>query len=505
MVSRAGVRASRTGGARAGAAGITVGLMLLAVGCSELEPLPTPPRTWNVVGRRCTAEFEWPRCDHIEPPDTLRAMAAEFDRVAREQHLAGDGLLRNLRLTEDLSAIEHWKQHPNVVLWSGMYLASQALRWQVTGDGEALENARTVVAGLRHLTEVTGIAGLYGRTLAAPGVAYDSVGEGAEHWIDSSAPGYEGWRWEDDVSQDGYAGLMFGYGVALEHLQGTDVHAEIRRLVAEVVDPFVGHGLQIIDHTGEVTEHGRLYHTAFDNYPGFNAMLASSWVKVGATANRDDWLDDFYYGCLMRMRPDVSCPVFDQFDYGSYIGSMELRLALFLKDCQQNYDNFDMTYQAMYPLLRREADPDLQQRLVDVLRNNMFHTENPAHQSVAVIGNAMLTFIYGALTCDGPDDPVLRQAVEDAVCTLKSFPPVKFDKYIPAGTQPEVCRNRLDQPVAAEPIPLDEYYLDHYLWRMDFFEIQPERPEDRQHIFSPEDFLIAYWLGRYHGFIRPDE
>ncbi|MBW2524810.1 MAG: hypothetical protein JRI23_11570 [Deltaproteobacteria bacterium] len=457
------------------------------------------------MGRRCVEQHSWPRCEGIEPAAPLVEMAAEFDRVAREQHLAGDGLLRNLELADDLSTVARWKQHPNVVLWSGMYLASQSLRWTVTGDGVALDNARTVVAGLRRLTEVTSRPGLYGRTLAAPGVLYDSDGGDSPHWIDSTAPGYAGWRWEDDVSQDGYAGLMFGYAAALEHLQGTDVHEEVRRLVAELVERFVADGLQIIDHTGEVTEHGWLYHTAFDNFPGFNAMLASSWVKVGATANDDAALDDFYYGCLMHARPDVSCPVFDEFDTWTYIESMEERLGLFRRNCQQNYDNFDMTYQAIYPLLRRESDASLQQRLVDVLRNHMFHTEDPELQSVATIGNSMLSFIYAGLTCDGPEEPIVEQAIEDAVCKLKSFPQVKFDKYIPAGTQPEVCRNRLDQPVAAEPIPLDEYYLDHYLWRMDFFEIQPERPENRSHLFSPEDFLIAYWLGRYHGFIHPDE
>ena len=480
-------------------------LALPIAGCTELTPLRGHSSSTDAPGRRCSVEFEWPRCEG-QHAQSLSAMAAEFDRVASQEHLAGDGLLRNIELTEDLSAVARWKQHPNVVLWSGIYLASQALRWTVTGDGEALTNARTVVAGLRRLTEVTGIPGLYGRTLAQPGVPYDYDGEGQPHWIASTAPGYEGWRWEDDVSQDGYAGLMLGYAVALEHLEGTDVHYEVRRLVAELAERFVDHGLQIIDHTGEVTEHGRLYHTAFDNFPGFNAMLASSWIKVGATANGDTALDAFYYGCLMGMRPDVLCPVFEQFDYGTYIESMELRLALFLKDCQQNYDNFDMTYQAIYPLLRREDDPILQQRLVDVLRKNMFHTDNPEHQSVAVIGNAMLTFIYAALTCDGPeDDPVLRQAVQDAVCKLQSFPPVKYDRYLPAGTQTEICRNRLDQPVAAEPIPLEEYYLDHYLWRMDFFEIQPERAENRSHVFSPEDFLIAYWLGRFHGFIEADQ
>ena len=58
--------------------------------------------------------------------------------------------------------------------------------------------------------------------------------------------------------------------------------------------------------------------------------------------------------------------------------------------------------------------------------------------------------------------------------------------------------------MAADTIPLDEYFFDNYLWRLDFFEIQKERPGDRRTLFSPEDFLVAYWLGRYHGLISAD-
>ena len=272
-----------------------------------------------------------------------------------------------------------------------------------------------------------------------------------------------------------------------------------------MAEHIVGHGLQIFDADGEVTEHGRLYHTAFDNFPGFNAMLASSFVKVAQTANDDEALDDFYYGCLMQTREGVECPDIEDFDFGSYIESMEDYLYLFLPGCGQNYDNFDMCYQGMYPLLRREQDPDLQNRLLGVLRHNMFHTEEPDCQSIALIGNSMFTFIYAGLTGDDPqDDPVLQQAVDDAICTLKRFPTHKAERFIPAGVQEEVCRNRLDNPVAAEVIPLEEYCFDNYLWRLDFFEIQQEHAENHRLVYSPEDYLVAYWLGRYHGLIGPD-
>jgi len=437
-------------------------------------------------------KFVWPGCERIQTGRTLAEQAEYFDRVAREQHLADDDTLRNLYLTEDLQQIQHWFQHPNVILWSGMYLASQALRYRVTGDEEAQDNARRVVAGLRDLTRVTGVEGLYGRTMVRPGVSYDYDGSGnPEIWPESTAAGYEGWRYNNDVSQDGYAGLMFGYGVALEHLKDKDLLGDVRQLALEVGRHIVKNGLQIIDADGEVTEHGRLYHSALDNFPGFNAMLASSFVKVAQRGGDDEDLDDFYYGCMMDMRRGVDCPDIEDYELGTYIESMEEQLYLFWPNkCGMSFDNFDMCYQAIYPLVRHEQDPDLRERLVGVLRSGMYHTDDPTFRSMAEVGHAMFTFIYAGLTGDGPeDDPLLAEAVDDAICRLKNFPPVKFDRFIPKGTQEEVCRSRLDRPVSAERIPLAEFQFDHYLWRLDPYEIQEEdHPEDRRLVYSPEDF-----------------
>jgi hypothetical protein len=446
----------------------------------------------------------WPVCEPAAGGPSLAEKAARFDRVAREEHLAPDGLLRNLTRTEDLSAIQDWHHVENVILWSGMYLASQAFRYAVTAEPEAQANAAVVLAGLGDLTRVTGVTGLYGRSLDDPSVAYNYDGRGTSSWTDSTAAGYEGWAFRNDVSKDGYAGLMFGYAAALEHFDDPALLAGVRARLAEIAGHLMEHGLQIFDTDGLVTEHGALYHSAFDDFPGFNAMLASSFIKVAQVANDDAALDDFYYGCLMRLRSGVECPDIEVADLGSYIDSMESHLYLFQPNCKQNYDNFDMCYQAIYPLLRRERHDGLRARLQDVLRKNMFHTDDPRYQSMAEIGWAFFTYSYAALLEARPgDDPILDQAVELAACTLAEFPEVKFDRPIPEPGQPEACRTRLDTPAAAEPIPLAEYRFDNYLWRLDPFEIPAPFAGNQRVVFSPEDFLVAYWLGRLHGLLGP--
>ena len=448
----------------------------------------------------------WPKCVLKAEPGLLAEKAARFDRVAREQHIGPDGLFRNLTLTEDLQAVELYHHAENTILWSGMYLASQAFRYAVTGEAEAVENARLTMAGLTELTRVTGVRGLYGRSMDNPAIAYNYDGRGTVSWTDSTVPGYEGWAFRNDVSKDGYDGLMFGYAAALEHFDDAALLDQVRERLLEISDHLMDNGLQLVDTDGEVTEHGRLFHTAWDDYPGFNAMLAASWIKVAHDASGDQELDDFYYGCLMEIRSGVDCPDIEILDFGTYMESMEDFLFLFLPDCKQNYDNFDMCYQAIYPLLRREQNDGLRNRLLDVMRKNMFHTDNPEHQSLAPVGWSLFTFMFAALTEAQPgDDAILDDAVDAAVCTLYDFPEVKFDRPIPAAQQVEVCRTRLDEPSAADPIPLAEYHFDNYLWRLDPFEMQPERAGNPRVIFSPEDYLVAYWLGRFHGLLGPKD
>ena len=276
----------------------------------------------------------WPTCESVTMDGSLADKAAEYDRIAREWHLAGDGLLRNVYLTEDLDAVAQYQHVENTILWSGMYLASQAFRFAVTGDAEAVDNAKTVIKALRQLTEVTGSRGLYGRSMAKPGVIYNFDGTGTTSWTVSTAAGYEGWSFRNDVSKDGYDGLMFGYAAALEHFGDPWIVQEVSDLLAAIADHLVGNGLKLIDTDGEVTEHGRLYESAFDDFPGFNALLAASWVKVMADApGADSSLDDFYYGCMMDMR-QADCPDIGTRSMGPYIENMETALNLFFAQLQ---------------------------------------------------------------------------------------------------------------------------------------------------------------------------
>lgn len=185
------------------------------------------PETRNPEPETVVAVHPWPTCpEYADKGPSLAEKAAFLDDLVVAQHLP-DGLLRTITIADDGSVKLH--SLPSTGLWTAIYLASQALRYAVTGEEEAQVNAGKAVEGLHHLTAVTGSS---------------------------------------------------GYAVALEHLDDEAILSVIRADVLAFADHLVSNDLQIIDWDGKVSEHGRMFYSAMDDFPGFNAMLVLSWLRL---------------------------------------------------------------------------------------------------------------------------------------------------------------------------------------------------------------------------------
>ncbi|NOZ01634.1 MAG: hypothetical protein GXP54_07065 [Deltaproteobacteria bacterium] len=452
--------------------------------------------------------WPWPTCpDWSGQAISLHEKTAWLDALVREKHL-DDNLLRSLRVAPDGEVLS--REHlPSTGLWTAMYLASQSLRYAVTRDEEAPTTA--AIKGLHDLTAVTGRPGLYGRAYQRPDFTYTYDAAGSPHWVESTAPGYEGWWYNDDVSKDTMDGIMFGYAMALEFLDDEGALKTVRQDVLGFARPFVEAGLQIIDHTGEVTEHGRLYYSAIDDFPGFNALLSMSWVRTAVDAGDDPYLTHFYRDCLLRLGDWSDCPALDAMDIGSYLDAFDDFLYVYRPECKTSYDNIDMVFQAIFPLLRREHDPGVRKRLLDKLRVGIWEPEKADDSdepvkapAVSESTHALYVFMYGALVEPNPDDEVFRTAVNDSVCTLYRLERDRFDKTTIAGSQKAACINRMGDPNADHVIPLEERYYDNYVWRLDPYEIPKDHAGVPGLLHSPEDYLLAYWMGRYFGYVSEE-
>jgi hypothetical protein len=97
--------------------------------------------------------------------------------------------------------------------------------------------------------------------------------------------------------------------------------------------------------------------------------------------------------------------------------------------------------------------------------------------------------------------PTFRPAWEDAVCTLDALPLDRRDAGARTLDVPVACTNRMGRGNAAQVIPVADRDYDNYLWRLDPYEIPSARAAVPDRVHSPEDYLLAYWLGRYSGFL----
>ena len=459
-------------------------------GAGDLDPLSCP----DVVG---TAE-------------TLAEKAARFDEVAQRWHVpAGQDLLFSVRLQADGDTLDLVDMSDNVGTWSSLYSAAQAFRYAVTRSPEALENLRRAIRGEHAMLEITGVRGLFTRVFvnpALPGfptadqlaVWYPDCDLAVEHckrFNEVTSGPWAGWWWKNDVSKDEYAAHLFSMAVAWEIVDDPEVRAQVAEIVTAVGDHLVDNQLHITDIDGKVTTYGHLNAAGLDDHTGFNALLALSFVKLAAVVGGQNYAD-FYDTCLLQRGGETNCLDERANPYTLYLDDVGLGL-----DCMTNWNNHNMAQLAMYGLLRHENDPALLAEYRQALRAQLWDTGDK--YPMRLQENSLYTFFY--LVNRDPADAWPADEARAALCTLKTFPASKAHSYAvdTLSTYTEVCRSRGDNPMTDVVIPIGVREMDNFHWINNPYEME-QYPADPLQIESPEDYLLAYWLGRYYGLITEE-
>ncbi|BCU05930.1 hypothetical protein [Allochromatium tepidum] len=132
---------------------------------------------------------------------------------------------------ETLSTIRSYGGRRDSPIWTGSYLAAEALRFMSTGAPDAERALRETVATLHRWWDISGDRGYLAR-YAAPADSPEPVlallsADDPEVHRDVL---YENrlWHWRGNISRDQYQGLMLGYST-----EGLPEYAERRRVIAE--------------------------------------------------------------------------------------------------------------------------------------------------------------------------------------------------------------------------------------------------------------------------------
>lgn len=471
---------------------------LAACSASGGEENPPPPEPF-------------PQCD--ADPTKLVERAADYDQIARTLHIQpGQNLLHSAYFQEDLATFDRVRLSDNSGFWTATYVASQAYRYKVTGEAEALENLKRTLQGMLDLMRITGVPGLFARSyvnLDLPGFPteqnlldqYPTCDLSVAHckrWNKVEDGPYANHMFKNDVSRDEYAGHLFAVGVAGRLIDDAEVQEMATTIATEVALHLMDNEMQFKDIDGITTTFGYMSPAALSGFPGFNAVQTLQWVAAAANLSDDARIESFYRNCMLHedltacAQPDLATDK----PYQEHLQTMGLDL-----DCKTNWNNHNMANLAMFDLIRTEKDDSTRRAFQRILESQIWAPDDP--RPMKDQKNSLYTFFH-----EINKNPLVYErdeaAIEESICVMKKFPEIKYQHAVDHSEFVEVCRGRKDWAMTGTLIPIEQRQTDNFTWTRNPYRIRDTAPEDRTYIESPEDFLLAYWLGRFHGFIDED-
>lgn len=401
----------------------------------------------------------------------LLEKALEHERQMGEHHLSLEGLVI-YRVREEgpptLSLAD-------AAIWTGCYVAAEAFRWKVTGDPEARQRLMASLNALHLLHQVTGKKGLLARAFRR---ASASAPQERGRWRQGKKS-YQAYRWMGDVSVDQVDGVFFGYAVAFDLLDEPTVRAEIAAIVAAIAGHLLDHQMSIIDVNGERTKHGDLGDGFFSE--DLNALIALMIMKVAHRITGEPRFASAYHRLIERkeyhLRAAAARDKWWEYLFGT------------------NHSDNNLAFLAFYPLLHLEQNRSLQRTYRRGLRR--------AWEVVRVEANPLFTFIYRSCLNDAGEEDAMARAVE----TLYHFPGLKRNIRVDRSRHPDICRSfwkdRLGRRQSCTPLPIQNRPADSFEWKENPYRLKGGG--DGRTRFAGVDYLLAYWMGRYHRFLNPNQ
>jgi hypothetical protein len=432
-------------------------------------------------------------------------------------------------------------------IWTGTYLAAEALRLMSTGSADARQNVIDLVNTLHLFFNVSGDPGVLQRW-AAPAGQHSGTELDCDDPYHYCGVQYDGSSYDvlGDISRDQYQGVMLGYALAYQALgqHDEDTRALIREDVVELVEELMQERsiplqitwngsdwpIQQIDVrfmvicSRELTDDGAI-HIALDTndfsnslvkgfqefmpnwgdmisqVTGFgiftwipradSAVMLSSFLRLAMLVTQDipgyeaqhAAFHDFYYNNPAEEGGNVS-------DWIAIADGW-----FYNDDCGNKYYANNIVMEPMFNWARLEDDPVIRQRILDeVLAARMW----PEHQHTK---NPFFFYIYDAI-----DSQTYSGAAQIANQQLPGFPPpprvkVPVDlrsdaRYLPHESG---CDNQTTRDKAVD---VSERVVSDFIWQR-----QPWGLYDAgvpALTFPGADYLVAYWMGRYYSHLQDD-
>ena len=171
------------------------------------------------------------------------AIASEADALAisaniRARHMPFGTILDPVYASPASNQIVGYTRCGDSALWTGAYLAAEAFRYNVTRSGDALDNVKAALAGLKALVDVTRDNRLARCiVLADSPYAAGIESEEAHNTVHQNPP----WVWLDNTSRDQVVGAFFGLYAAYDLVDDAAVRGGAGTLASRLIGFIVDH------------------------------------------------------------------------------------------------------------------------------------------------------------------------------------------------------------------------------------------------------------------------
>ena len=411
-------------------------------------------------------------------PFTLASKAAFYEKHLEEWGQKRLGLVQKLEWDDALGEFVR-EAGDNDGGYTGDYLAAQSYRYAVTGDPAARAEAVNTFQTLRWLRTMTGIPGFIARAIWVPGEVGHKATGGSGGYPAEWHPTPDGkYEWKGDTSSDELCSHFYAVGIFLDLAAQGKEKEQAREHLTSMATHLIDHQWQLIDVDGKPTRWGRWYPDYFLSDEGkfdrgLQCLEILSFMKMAETVAPDNrakftqayakLVDLGYPAHTLRQKntfpPESLSHFIDQLALGSY-----------------------------WNLLRNETNPDL----LSLYRRSFERT----WETLRVEQQPWHNFIYAALTGNRND-----AELGAAVTHLREWPldlriwsyqnSHRADLRTPKGYVSLAGGIRVFSPREREPM------------RWDGWTMKDDGGAGGRDVVEPSSWLLAYWMGRYYGFIKP--
>ena len=412
-------------------------------------------------------------------------------------------------------------------LWTSMYGAGECFAYGATNDPKAKARAQQAFEALRFLQKVTQDCehsppkGFVARTIRPIDWPDPNAGrveidrqirdKHDPHWkvLDprwpKSADGK--WYWKSDTSSDELDGHYFFYPAYYDLVADNEEEKErIREVVRDLTDHLIEHNYCLVDHDGEPTRWGIYSPEALNHEPrwwperGLKSLSILSYLAVAQHIT-----GDAKYGEHMNKLIN---------EHGYRTNAMIYKIHRGIGSGNQSDD--EMAFMCFYNLMKYAEDETLREQIL-LSFYSAWVVEEPEM-------NPFFNFAYAAfgLTAkyEGLRTPVALAPwqgwLDDSLATLEGFPldrlnwacsnsqrldVVRLSRHASHGMDRIYGNGTIGYRVNGKVLPVENRHFHHWNtdpWQLDY-------AGDGHTLATGTVYLLPYYMGLYHGFLKEGE